>query len=195
MPSNPTNDRDKKSRQDNAGADSRSEYSRANNDSLGSSSRSGRGGSWSNRDDEDQPSPPAREAKQSAQSENQDGLNERVADGGSRTSAYGNEQSASGVRFRSIGSGQSQYRGDVRPAGNRNRGETSGDSSGNGGQAGTAQQSGEQHRYNTRTGYESERPKAEGGAESRRDDTRITEDANDALMHDHDIDPQKSKSR
>jgi hypothetical protein len=105
MPNNRSNDRDDWSRNDNSRneyhASSRDDYTRQDNDSMGQNSRSGRGGSWSNRDDNnrnDSEWPNSRSAggRHTGDSE----LYRRMEQGGSHTSAYGDEQSLSRDRYR-----------------------------------------------------------------------------------------------
>lgn len=75
-------------RNDNA----RNDYSRSDNDSFGGSSRSGRGGSWSNRDDA--------ESMHNSRGGYDRDMNDRMETGQSSTSAYGDEQSMSRDRYR-----------------------------------------------------------------------------------------------
>jgi len=132
MPSNRSNGRDEDSRSDNTrNAGSRDDHSRANNDSLGSSSRSGRGGSWSHRDDEDRAPGRSRDGSQNARgarSNDDSNSYDRMEEGGSGTSAYGNEQSMSGDRYRED-KGQRGARGnDSRSMSNRSNSDMGADS-------------------------------------------------------------------
>jgi len=79
----------------------RNDSARNDNDAFGSPSRSGRGGSYSNRDDDDMLNRNARSGRSRSSYDSE--LNERMERGGSHTSAYGDEQSRSADRYRSTG--------------------------------------------------------------------------------------------
>ncbi|GEM_PF-1715894 len=76
----------------------RADNPRNDNDAFGSSSRSGRGGSWSNRDDDDMQLRGTRSDRPRSAYDSE--LNARMEQGGSHTSAYGDEFSTSGDRYR-----------------------------------------------------------------------------------------------
>lgn len=104
MSDNRSNKRNETSRNDHSRNDqsrtdqSRTAQPRYDNDALGSSSRSGRGGSWSHRDDDDMQMRNSRSDRPRSAYDSE--LNARMQQGGAHTSAYGDEFSVSGDRYR-----------------------------------------------------------------------------------------------
>lgn len=98
----------------------RNDNARNDNDAFGGSTRSGRGGSWSNRDDEDMLNRNARGGRSRSGYDSE--LNDQMERGGSHTSAYGDEHSASGDRYRDPeGRGGNNQQRNMRDRGNSDR--------------------------------------------------------------------------
>ncbi|MBC8088670.1 MAG: hypothetical protein H7Z40_15510, partial [Phycisphaerae bacterium] len=91
---------------------------RHDNDAFGANSQSGRGGSWSNRDDDDMQMRNSRQDRPRSAYESE--LNPRMEQGGSHTSAYGDEHSTSGDRYRDSddnANDRNRKRGNQKPGG------------------------------------------------------------------------------
>ncbi|MEP6832263.1 MAG: BON domain-containing protein [Gemmatimonas sp.] len=211
MSSNRSNDRDDSSRDGSDRNDgtrntsSRNDYSRSNNDALGQSSRSGRGGSWSHKDDDDRAPDRSRNVQSKADSE----LFDRMEEGGSRSNGDMGADSWGGASDRDTGrdrynSDRDSFRGMRQGSDNvsdRYRGREGGSN-----QFSSWQNNPSDMDTDSRRGIESQggtRSASQWGSQSdpqrgqhagrgpkgyRRDDNRITEDVNEALTRDQHVD-------